>query len=405
MARTLSSETRKQKRRVKYEREKAARAVATTSTSTSQSTSDDGSPKTVPTKRRGRPPNWVPPLKRKKQEREEKQAVSVAARSRLRSAATTNNNEEVEEDVSSPQLRTSTRSMSSSKTISPEENAKTPAIQRKSQSQRTTRSTTHIPTLRILPDRNSKVQKDDIFDPTFQPGTNKEGHDPWSSTKKRIDNLASDNKKLLNKNAKLEKEIRRNQNEINRLNYRLLKADKDVQGDYRSLRDTRDEWDDRSDSPTKQTLTGEEVKKLLKNAFSAHRRGIADDELRGIFTSLGLNNAGALQQHDMKKESIAQCIRVLFDVHFSNYDENERADIMGEMMFNSTIFSKEASQLAAVKATRSITSCIFNVVQLLKVIDMKAGSLNDSATDEYAQIEDDVKLTTHKSVRGPCMPV
>ena len=340
MARTLSSETRKQKRRVKYEREKAARAVATTSTSTSQSTSDDGSPKTVPTKRRGRPPNWVPPLKRKKQEREEKQAVSVAARSRLRSAATTNNNEEVEEDVSSPQLRTSTRSMSSSKTISPEENAKTPAIQRKSQ--RTTRSTTHIPTPRILPDRNSKVQKDDIFDPTFQPGTNKEGHDPWSSTKKRIDNLASDNKKLLNKNAKLEKEIRRNQNEINRLNYRLLKADKDVQGDYRSLRDTRDEWDDRSDSPTKQTLTGEEVKKLLKNAFSAHRRGIADDELRGIFTSLGLNNAGALQQHDMKKESIAQCIRVLFDVHFSNYDENERADIMGEMMFNSTIFSKEA---------------------------------------------------------------
>ena len=50
------------------------------------------------------------------------------------------------------------------------------------------------------------------------------------------------------------------------------------------------------------------------------------------------------------------------------------------------------------KTTRSITSCIFNVVQLLKVIDMKAGSLNDSATDEYAQIEADVKLTTHKNM-------
>ena len=31
---------------------------------------------------------------------------------------------------------------------------------------------------------------------------------------------------------------------------------------------------------------------------------------------------------------------------------------------------------------------------------MKAGSLNDSAADEYAQIEDDVKLTTHKKGYG-----
>ena len=40
-----------------------------------------------------------------------------------------------------------------------------------------------------------------------------------------------------------------------------------------------------------------------------------------------------------------------------------------------------------------MTSCIFNAVSLLKAIDSKASSLNDSAADEYAKIEKDAKIS------------
>ena len=46
------------------------------------------------------------------------------------------------------------------------------------------------------------------------------------------------------------------------------------------------------------------------------------------------------------------------------------------------------------KSTRSMTSCIFNAVSLLMVIDLKAGSLNDSAADEYSKIEKDAQISS-----------
>ena len=66
---------------------------------------------------------------------------------------------------------------------------------------------------------------------------------------------------------------------------------------------------------------------------------------------------------------------------------------MGELLFNSTIFSKQASRKVFEKSTRTMTSCIFNAVSLLKAIDSKASSLNDSAADEYAKIEKDAKIS------------
>ena len=41
-------------------------------------------------------------------------------------------------------------------------------------------------------------------------------------------------------------------------------------------------------------------------------------------------------------------------------------------------------------------SCIFNAVNILKVVDSKTGSLNDTAVDEYAKIELDLKLTKNQ---------
>ena len=93
-----------------------------------------------------------------------------------------------------------------------------------------------------------------------------------------------------------------------------------------------------------------------------------------------------------KKDQFVQGICTLCDIHFSNHDECQRADIMGELLFNSRLFSKEASNKSTVKATVSMSSCVFNAVSILKAIDSKAGSLNDTDVDEYAKIELDSKI-------------
>ena len=102
--------------------------------------------------------------------------------------------------------------------------------------------------------------------------------------------------------------------------------------------------------------------------------------------ALGLDSEDRVS-NSVKKESFAKGIRTLVDFHFRNYDENEHADIMGKLLFNGKIFSKQASNKASEKAARTMTSCIFHAVALLKAIDMKAGSLNDRGIDEYAKIE------------------
>ena len=100
------------------------------------------------------------------------------------------------------------------------------------------------------------------------------------------------------------------------------------------------------------------------------------------------------------KDQFVRGIRTLCDVHFSNHDECQRADIMGELLFNSRIFTKEASNNTTAKDTASMANCIFNAVNILKAIDSKAGSLNDTAVDEYAKIEFDSNLTTNKKGKG-----
>jgi len=62
-----------------------------------------------------------------------------------------------------------------------------------------------------------------------------------------------------------------------------------------------------------------------------------------------------------------------------------------DMLFSANIFSKEACDKTLMKTTRLVMSCIFNVVALLKAIDSKAGSLNDTAVSEYASIEDELE--------------
>ena len=66
------------------------------------------------------------------------------------------------------------------------------------------------------------------------------------------------------------------------------------------------------------------------------------------------------------------------------------------MLFNFRIFSKEKYLNATAKATASMYSCVFNIINILKAIDSKTGSLNNTAIDEYANIELDSPLTADK---------
>jgi hypothetical protein len=126
---------------------------------------------------------------------------------------------------------------------------------------------------------------------------------------------------------------------------------------------------------------------------------VSTDELQDVLSVLGLDKSGQLT-NQTKKDQLCKGIRMLMDLHFLKPDNTKRADIMGELLFDSHIFSKESSKKMAAKATRSMASCIFNAVSILRAIDSKAGSLNDSAVDEYAQIEKTSKITQSHKGKG-----
>ena len=132
---------------------------------------------------------------------------------------------------------------------------------------------------------------------------------------------------------------------------------------------------------------------FVQAAFQSNGSTISGADLEDILCSLGLDQQGR-PTNAGSKTSFVKGIRFLCNFHFGNYSEHEQADIMGELLFNSTIFSRSASHKMFEKSTRSMTSCIFNAVSLLKAIDSKAGALNDSAADEYSKIEKDAQISS-----------
>jgi hypothetical protein len=111
-----------------------------------------------------------------------------------------------------------------------------------------------------------------------------------------------------------------------------------------------------------------------------------------ILTALGINSQGRIS-NEQKKESSAKGIRALCDVHFGRYKEMEQAHILGELLFDSRIFSTESSYNVSTRTASPVSSCIFNAANLLRAIDSKAGLLNDAATREHAEIEKDSSIT------------
>ena len=67
---------------------------------------------------------------------------------------------------------------------------------------------------------------------------------------------------------------------------------------------------------------------------------------------------------------------------------------MMELLVNSNTFPPSASCKLFEESNRSMTNCISNAVSPLKAIYSKAGSLVDSAADEYSKIERDAKMSS-----------
>ena len=78
----------------------------------------------------------------------------------------------------------------------------------------------------------------------------------------------------------------------------------------------------------------------------------------------------------------------MLDYHLKGYQSEERADIMGNLLFNGGLFPPKSSNPVAVKVTRTVTSTIFSAVALLRSIDSNAGALNDASCQQYAELED-----------------
>jgi hypothetical protein len=172
-------------------------------------------------------------------------------------------------------------------------------------------------------------------------------------------------------------------------------------GDMRPLNDYKDDVE--QSAPV--ALNGEDIKSFVKTAMLAtsEDRELVEEDLGRVLTALGVNSQGRMS-NEKKKESFAKGIHALCEVHFGRYKESEQAHILGELLFDSRIFSKESSCNVSTRTAASVSSCVFNAVNLLRAIDSKAGSLNDTATHEYAAIEKDSSITRSKKGKSILRP-
>ena len=131
---------------------------------------------------------------------------------------------------------------------------------------------------------------------------------------------------------------------------------------------------------------------LIKTVCSSSNvKNISPADLENILSSIGLD----YQRQPTKvlgQANFVKGIQFVCNYHFGNYCEEEQADIMGKLLFNSEIFLKTASRKLFKKSARSFMSCVFTGISVLKSINSKAGFFNNRGCDDYAKIELDSKL-------------
>ena len=102
-----------------------------------------------------------------------------------------------------------------------------------------------------------------------------------------------------------------------------------------------------------ETLDTDDLKVVVKAALKGHK--ISDSDLVNVLSALGLNKSGRVTTK-VSKDSFVKDIRTLVDFYFSNYHKKEHADTVGELLYNGSIFSKDASNKASEKITRTMAS-------------------------------------------------
>ena len=80
-------------------------------------------------------------------------------------------------------------------------------------------------------------------------------------------------------------------------------------------------------------------------------------------------------------------IKSLVDHHLQHLSDDDQANSLAEMLFNSDLFSdRENIQNIADKVTSTVKSYQFNAMALLQCIDCRAASLNDRVVSQCASI-------------------
>ena len=178
------------------------------------------------------------------------------------------------------------------------------------------------------------------------------------------------------------------ENTTYQLNQKLLVTNQ--RGGYRLMNEYPPEDDD-SPAP----LSADYIKAFVKALMASSKKEVFPADIENVVCALGLDKQGHMT-NKAKKDAFPKGICTLCDVHFWNFTEKEQAHILCKLPFNSRLFAKPYSDKVTAKTTTSVASCVFQSVSLLKCIDLKAGSLNDTMSHEYFQIESESSMTESK---------
>jgi hypothetical protein len=108
-------------------------------------------------------------------------------------------------------------------------------------------------------------------------------------------------------------------------------------------------------------------------------------------SNLGLNQTQYSKSKTNNKSMLVQSIRILISYHLNGYKNEAIGEIIGEMLFNSNLFFRDAANHLDANMGMSVNSSMFTSVALLQLIDLHVGSLNDHTTNQHASIGDPSK--------------
>ena len=113
-------------------------------------------------------------------------------------------------------------------------------------------------------------------------------------------------------------------------------------------------------------ISNENLRALVQGCI-VHQQQPTYEQLHELLKALGMDRPhrhGRISNEENKAKLLIGMQRI-FEYHFGNYDKAERANIMGELLFNGEMFGKEAGIKVAEKIAKSVTSRLFSPSNIL----------------------------------------